>query len=398
MNDDVIVRYADLIVGFAANVQPGQVVAITSGPGKEELTHAVASAAYRRGAKYVDLFWFDAEIKRARIEHADEATLDWVPPWYGARMLELGEHRAARISFSPPVNPNALSGLDPARAGRDHLPQLKETSRVIADRSTNWTGVPCPTDAWASVVFPDVTNGQALNRLWEQIVHICRLDEDDPVASWRERMDALGAVAGALKSRHFDSVHFEGPGTDLTIGLLPSTQWISAMFSTADGVPHLVNMPSEEIFATPDPSRAEGVVRSTRPLALGGTVVDGLRVRFEGGRAVEIDADTGGDALRAYAGTDDGASRLGEVALVDRESRIGKLGTVFYDTLLDENAASHVALGNAYEFTVDDDDRARLNRSAIHVDFMIGSDDVAVTGVTESGDRVPILRDGRWQL
>ena len=193
-------------------------------------------------------------------------------------------------------------------------------------------------------------------------------------------------------------MHFEGPGTDLTVGLLPSTRWISAMFSTADGLPHLVNLPSEEIFATPDPARADGVVRSTRPLALGGTVVDGLRVRFEGGRAVEIDADEGADALRAYAERDEGASRLGEVALVDRESRIGKLGTVFLDTLLDENAASHVALGSAYEFTVDEADLARLNRSQIHVDFMIGADDVAVTGVTDGGERLPILRDGRWQL
>ena len=373
-------------------------MSISSGPGKEELTHAVASAAYRRGAKFVDLIWFDAELKRARIEHADESTLDWVPPWYGERILALGEHRAARIAFSPPLDPNALNGLDPARAGRDHLPQLKETSKVIATRTTNWTGVPCPTATWAGIVFPDLDDGEALTRLWEQVLHVCRLDEDDPVASWRGRMAELDAVAGRLRDHRFDSVHFEGPGTDLTVGLLPSTRWISAMFSTADGLPHLVNLPSEEIFATPDPARADGVVRSTRPLALGGTVVDGLRVRFEGGRAVEIDADKGADALRAYAERDEGASRLGEVALVDRESRIGKLGTVFLDTLLDENAASHVALGSAYEFTVDEADLARLNRSQIHVDFMIGADDVAVTGVTDGGERLPILRDGRWQL
>jgi len=170
------------------------------------------------------------------------------------------------------------------------------------------------------------------------------------------------------------------------------------MFSRRDGLPHLVNLPSEEVFTTPDPERVDGVVRSTRPLALGGLVVEGLRVRFEGGRAVQIDADAGAEALRAQAESDEGASRLGEVALVDRDSRIGRLGTTFYDTLLDENAASHIALGSAYRFTLDEKYLDRANRSEIHVDFMIGGDDVAVTGITSNGERVPVLRDGDWQI
>jgi aminopeptidase len=211
-------------------------------------------------------------------------------------------------------------------------------------------------------------------------------------------MAELDAIAGRLTSKRLDALHFEGPGTELTVGLLPSARWISAWFSRADGLPHLVNLPSEEIFTTPDPERVEGVVRSTRPLALGGSVVEGLRVRFQGGRAVEIEAEAGAEALRIYAARDEGASRLGEVALVDRESRIGRLGTTFYDTLLDENAASHLALGSAYVFTVDEADRERANYSEIHVDFMIGADDVAVTGITGEGERIPVLREGGWQL
>jgi aminopeptidase len=398
VNAETLERYAELIVGFAANVQPGQIVGISTGPGKEELTRKVAETAYRRGANFVDLKWFDPQVKRARIEYADESTLDFVPPWLGDRMLALGEHRAARIAFAPPIDPRALAGLDPARAGRDQLPAIKQTSKVISDRSTNWTGVPCPTKDWAELVFPELPADDALAKLWEQVVHVCRLDEDDPPAAWRARMDFLGGQSARLVEAAFDAVHFEGPGTDLTIGLLPSSTWISALFSTADGIPHLVNLPSEEIFTTPDPVRVDGVVRSTTPLALGGNVIEGLRVRFEGGRAVEIEADACADVLRRYAARDEGASRLGEVALVDGESRIGRLGTTFYDTLLDENAASHIALGQAYTFTVDESDRARANTSEIHVDFMIGANDVTVTGIRTDGTRVPVLNGGNWQL
>ena len=399
VNQELLDRFADLIVGFAANVQPGQVVSISTGPGKEELTRAVAREAYERGAKYVDLWYFDAAVKRARIELADESTLDYVPPWIGERLLALSRHRAARISFSPPVDPGVLNGVDPLRAGRDLLPAIKEVGPVVGERTTNWTGVPCPTAAWARVVHADLPEEEALARLWDEIVHVCRLDESDPPGAWRARMGELDGVARRLERRRLDALHFEGPGTDLTVGLLPSAQWLSAQFSTKDGLPHLVNLPSEEVFATPDPERVDGAVRSTRPLALGGTVIEGLHVRFERGRAVEITADAGGDVLRAYAERDHGAGRLGEVALVDRESRIGKLGVAFYDTLLDENAASHIALGHAYSFALDDEaDRERANRSEIHVDFMIGGDDVAVTGITAAGERLPVLRDGVWQL
>ncbi|MEA2192189.1 MAG: aminopeptidase [Solirubrobacteraceae bacterium] len=391
-------RFAELIVNFAANVQRGQIVAVGTEPGKLDVTRAVAAVAYRAGAKYVDVTMFDLHVKRARILYADEDTLDYVPPWLGERLLALGEHRAARIGLTGPVAPGLLSDLDPQRAGRDQLPFLRESSQVVNARTTNWTAVPCPTGPWASLVYPDLSTADALERLWEQVLHMCRLDEPDPVAAWRERQDVLVGVSERLTARGFDALHFEGPGTDLRVGLLPSSRWISARFQTAGGIEHMPNLPSEEVFTAPDPERVDGFVRSTKPLVVAGNIVRGLRVRFEGGRALSIDADEGGELLAQYTQRDEGACRLGEVALVDGEGRIGPLDTVFYDTLIDENAASHVALGSAYEFTAAEADHPRLNRSQIHIDFMIGSPEVDVTGVTADGERVPVLRAGAWQI
>jgi aminopeptidase len=390
---------AELAVAFGANVQPGQVVAVGSEPGKEDLARAIADRAYRQGAKFVDLVVFDPWIKRARLLHAPEETLDWVPPWYGERALALGEHRAARIALTGNVAPGLFDDLDPARVGRDHLPMIKENAEVVNQRTTNWTVIPAPNPGWASLVHPDLEPPTALERLWEEIVHVCRLDEPEPVAAWRQRMDAVGAAAERLTERRFDALHFSGPGTDLRVSLLPGSRWLTARFQTAEGIEHMPNIPSEETFTTPDPERVEGTVTATKPLALpGGATVTGLRVRFEAGRAVQIDADTGADALRTMCASDPGAARLGEVALVDRDGRIGPLDTIFYDTLLDENAASHIAFGRAYAFAVDEADQERANLSDIHVDFMIGSDKVDVDGVTESGERVPVLHGGRWAL
>ena len=284
-------RFADLIVGFGANVQPGQVVAIGSEPGKEALTRAVADAAYRHGAKFVDVQYFDLHVKRSRILHAAEDTLDFVPSWYGERILALGDQRCARIGLSGSVAPGLLDGIDPARAGRDQLPFVRETGIVVNARTTNWTISPCPTLGWAQQVHPDLEPDAALARLWEQVVHVCRLDEDDPGARGPRASDELIEAAGRLTSRRFSELHLEGPGTDLRVGLLPTSQWICASFDTVDGIRHMPNLPSEEVFTTPDPQRVDGVVAATKPLDLQGTIVEGLRVRFEGGRAVQIDAD-----------------------------------------------------------------------------------------------------------
>src|SRR5919198_460194 len=327
-------RLADLIVNFGANVQKGQILDVGSSLGKEELTRAIVASAYRRGAKFVDVQYWDPYLKKARVQHASDEVLDFVPPWYGERALQLGEERGAVISLSGPTEPHLYDDLDPERLGRDVFPRVKEYTTIVNDRTVNWCVAPCPTEKWATLVHPDLEPESALETLWNQIVHICRLDEDEPEAAWHERNARLEDVAARLTERRFDALHFEGPGTDLTIGLLPTSRW------------------------------------------LGG----------------------GEETVRALVEQDEGGARLGEVALVDREGRIGPLDTVFYDTLLDENAASHIALGSAYDAAAGEEDRARLNRSSIHVDFMIGAPDVDVTGITQDGERVPVLRDSAWQL
>ena len=391
-------RFADLTIGFGANVQRDQVVAIGAELGKEAMVRALTASAYKHGARFVDVQYFDMHVKRARLLYADEDSLDYVPSWYGQRLLELGRQRCARVGLSGPATPGLLDDLDPRRAGRDQLPFIRESGIVVNERTTNWTIVPYPTVGWARQVHPGVPDDEALARLSEQILHVCRLDEGDPVAAWRERSDLLVAIAERLTERRFDAVRFDGPGTNLTVGLLPTTKFMAARFETVDGIIHMPNLPSEEVFGAPDPQRTDGVVRATKPLVIAGSIIRGLEVEFRKGKAVRIDADEGADVLRGYAARDEGASRLGEVALVDGDGRIGRLDTVFFDTLLDENAASHIALGESYEFTAGEEDKGRLNHSSIHVDFMIGGDDVAVTGLTETGDEVPVLREGVWQL
>jgi aminopeptidase len=386
------------MVRFGANVQPGQIVALSSEPGKEPLARAVAEAAYRAGARFVDLQVFDIYLKRSRALYADPDTLGFVPPWYGERMLALGDARAARIVLSGPVAPRIMDGIDPALAGRDMLPAIRESIAVVNARTTNWTIGPCPTRGWGKLVHPWLDSASALERLWEQIGHVCRLDEPDPVAAWEERLDQLARAGARLDALGLDSLHFSGPGTDLRVGLLPSSRWLCGRFATATGLRHAPNLPTEEVFTTPDPERVNGTVRATKPLFTSGRMITGLTVTFEGGRAVRIDADEGAETLRSISRRDPGAARLGEVALVDREGRIGPLDTVFYDTLLDENAASHIALGQGFNFAVAGSDAERINSSEIHIDFMIGGHQVEVTGNTRAGEEVALLRGGAWQI
>src|SRR3954467_12192658 len=243
-----IERLADLAVGFAANVQRGQIVAIGAEVGKEPMVRALAASAYRHGAKFVDPVYFDMHVKRARILHADEETLDFVPSWYGERMLEFGRQRCARIGIAGPATPGLLDDLDPARAGRDLLPALKETGGAANEATTNWTIVPFPTRAWAERVHPDLPADEALEVLGRELVHVCRLDEPDPIAAWRERGNTLPGVPERLSAPRFSALRFRGDGTDLTVGLLPTTLFLAAKFTTADGIQHMPNLPSEEIL------------------------------------------------------------------------------------------------------------------------------------------------------
>jgi aminopeptidase len=401
VDEQLLEGYAELIVGFGANVQPDQVVAVEASPEAAPLVHRIARLAYERGARYVDVAYFDPVVKRLRAELADGDSLSWVPPWLGRRILDLGELDAARIRLSPIVPPGLLSGIDPARASRDRLPSVREVLKTIEDRSIAWTISPFPTAAWAQVVFPELEPPAAVDALWRDLEHVCRLDEPDPVDAWQRRMRELWEAASRLDELDLDALRFVGPGTDLTVGLLPSSRFAKegGSSTTRTGIHHVPNLPTEELFTTPDPERTEGVVASTKPLDVNGSLVTGLRIRFEGGRAVEIEADENAEALRERCATDDGASRLGEVALVDGKSRIGRLGRTFFSTLLDENSASHLALGDAYSHPIADPaDLPRINESEIHVDFMIGSDEVTVSGVTRGGDEMPLLVAGAWQI
>src|SRR3954468_19275053 len=304
MDDATLERLADLVVGFGANVQPDQIVSIGCEPGKERMVRALAASAYRHGAKFVDVGWFDPHIKRARVRYGRPETLDYVPPWYGERVLALGEHHAARVALSGPSAPGLLSDLDPALVGRDRLPAVKEGMQVVNDRTTNWTIAPCPTPVWAELVFGDLEPAGGLERLERELMHVLRLDGDDPIGAWRARADVLVGTAERLTERRFDALHYEGPGTDLTIGLLPSSGWQAARFHTVDGIEHMANLPTGEVFPTPDPQRPEGSVTATKPLVLiDGTVVRDLVVRFEGGRVTALRASEGGETLATIAKT-----------------------------------------------------------------------------------------------
>ncbi len=392
---------AELTVGIGANVQPGQVVGLTVSPRAGADCTAVAEAAYARGAKYVDAWLFDPVMKHSRLKHAPLDTLSYVPPWIGERTLALGELNAARIGFQGPTEPTLMDDVDPDRLGLDMLPRLRESMMVVAKQQTNWSIVPFPNLSGRGLVYPDLSEAEAFERLWEQVAHICRLDEPDPTAAWVTRMEALEAQAAKLDELDLDEVHFVGPGTDLTVGLLPSSRWISGRMKTVTGIVHAANIPTEEVFTGPDPLRVDGHVTATKPLFIpGSATIEGLRVRFEGGRAVEVEADKGGGILRTMTQTDEGACRLGSWRWSIARAGSVRAALSFYDILLDENAASHIAVGTAYPFSVaSDEDKARLNKSAIHIDFMIGSDEMAVDGLSRgAGLWCRCCGEGVWQV
>jgi aminopeptidase len=400
-DNDRLERFADLVVRVGANVQPGSGVMLGADIAHLEIARAVVERAYAAGAAWVEVEWSDGPIRRSRLTHASIETLTRARPWAIQRAKEWAAERGVVISLVGDPDPHLLDDVDPAKAAAFSVEEAKAYQDAILVQQLRWTVVAAPNPGWATEVYgePDV------ERLWEAVATAMRLDEADPVASWQERNAELAARGRALDALGLTEVSYRSAGTDLTVGLVRGSRWTGGGGNDPDGHAYMPNIPTEEVFTSPDRRRADGTISLTKPVIISGQVVEGLRVTFSGGRVTDVTATSGADAVRAQLDTDEGARSLGEVSLVDRESRIAKAGILFHNTLFDENAACHVAWGQSFPFAVagglDMSDEERyaigLNRSAVHTDVVIGGDGMTVTGTGPKGT-VEIIRDDEWVL
>lgn len=394
---DRLARLAELTVSVGLNLQPGQLVVVFGLVDHAPLMRAIARAAYKAGARRVDPFYVDRHFVRAHVELGPEDSLGETPPADLAMMKMLETEQAGFVQVSGEPDPEFFSGLDGRLVGKSARRRyVAEWTRLVGDRLVSWTIVPYATPAWAEQVFgrPDV------EALWRAIEKSVRLDKPDPVAEWRRHVERLKAVAEALNERRFDSLRYSGPGTDFTVGLLPSSRWDGAETTTTFGVRHVANLPTEEVYTSPDRRRADGTLRSTRPLEHHGALIRDLELEFRDGAIVEVRASQGADLVRTEIASDENGGRLGEVSLVDGSSEVGKLGLTFYNTLFDENATCHVAYGSGFAYCVDDEaDRAAgLNESSVHTDFMVGGPEVQIDGRERTGAWVPVMRDNEFKV
>ncbi len=395
-------RLAEIAVKIGVNVQPGQELIINAPIDARVLVQLVAAHAYRVGASLVVPFYNDDFVVRARFENAEDSSFDFAPTWLYEGIRRSLSEGAAMLSVVG-ADPTVLAGFDPKRIGRMQRAQAaaaRPMRNLISSFTVNWSVIAFATPAWARSVFPDDIESVAVEKLWHAILSATRADRDDPVSAWREHADQLLDRCETLNAKRFEALHFRGPGTDLRVGLIDDHVWVGGATEALNGIVCLPNLPTEEVFTMPHRERVDGVVRASKPLVHGGVLIEDIAVRFEKGRIVEAYASRGEEIFRSLVATDEGAARLGEVALVPEASPVARSGLTFRNTLFDENAASHIALGQAYAFTRrgGGGPEAGANESLIHVDWMIGSDRVDVDGITPEGSVVPVMRAGAFVI
>ena len=411
--DRSLQTYAELAVRIALNLQPGQRLMIigplaNGGAALEAapLARAIAAAAYRAGSPLVETLYGDEAQQVERFRHAPADSFGCYSSWLPKALTDHVAAGHAVLSISA-NDPDLLQGKPPEHVGallQATAREMRAFRERLSRNETNWAIVAAASAGWAQKIFPDVSSSEAMTRLWEAIMRLCRLDAADPLAAWETHLENLAARAGHLNAKQYSALKYTGPGTNLTLGLPPGHIWVSGRSTSMNGIPFTANLPTEEVFTMAHKDRVDGTVRSSKPLSYGSTLIDGFSMTFERGRVVSVSADRNADTLHRLLDTDEGARRLGEVALVPHSSPISHSGLLYYNTLFDENAASHVALGNAYKFTLsggnemsdDQFEKAGGNRSAVHVDFMIGSSELDVDGVLADGSTEPLMRKGEW--
>ncbi len=399
-------RLAEVAVRVGLGLAPGQELLMTAPIEALPLVRRITEHAYKAGATIVTTLFSDEESTLLRFRNASDASFDKTPTWLYDGMAAAFRSGAARLAITG-ANPALLAGQDPAKVGRLNVATsraIKPAMELITRHDINWNIVAYATPAWAKLAFPQDTEEVAVAKLWDAIFAASRVDLPEPVVAWKEHDAKLQARAKSMNEKHYAALHFRGPGTDLRIGLADGHLWLGGGTTAGNGVHCVPNIPTEEVFTTPHKDRVDGSVTSTKPLSYQGMLIEGIQVRFEKGRIVEAKASKGEDVLQRMIDTDEGGRHLGEVALVPHSSPIAKSGLLFWNTLFDENAASHIALGQAYSTCVRGGDTLSpqelaakgANESLIHVDWMIGSGQIGVDGITAEGAAEPLMRQGEW--
>ncbi|HEM2802894.1 TPA: aminopeptidase [Streptococcus suis] len=404
-----LAKYAKLLVSTGINVQPGHTIQLTIGVDQAELARLIVKEAYAHGAKEVLVNWLDDVIARERLVNVDVELLEQVHPQRVTEMNYLLERKASRLVVLS-EDPGAYDGVDPEKLSRNAraLSQALQPMRQATQANkVSWTLGAASGLEWAKKVFPNAASDEeAVDLLWDQIFKTCRIYEEDPIKAWEEHEARLVAKAKVLNDEQFVKLHYTAPGTDLVIGMPKNHLWEAAGSVNAQGEHFIANMPTEEVFTAPDYRVADGYVTSTKPLSYNGNIIEGIKVTFKDGEIVDVTAEKGDEVMKKLVFDNAGARGLGEVALVPDKSPISQSGVTFFNTLFDENASNHLAIGQAYAFSIEGGTEmsqeelkeAGLNRSDVHVDFMIGSNKMNIDGIREDGTRVPIFRDGEWAI